>query len=68
LAINRWTARSIEKEEAMRKEVFYYSDGLKISAYLYIPDDWKPGDRPRPAVICITGYSGRKRSCHHRCA
>jgi len=52
----------------MRKEVFYYSDGLKISAYLYIPDDWKPGDRPRPAVICITGYSGRKRSCHHRCA
>ena len=44
----------------MRKEVFYYSDGLKISAYLYHPDDWKPGDPPRPAVICITGYSGRK--------
>jgi len=44
----------------MRKEVFYYSDGLKISAYLYHPNDWTAGDAPRPAVICITGYSGRK--------
>lgn len=44
----------------MRQEVFYYSDGLRISAYLYAPADWKPGDPPRPAVICITGYSGRK--------
>ena len=41
-------------------DVAYYSNGLKIAAHLYRPADWKAGDRPRPAVVCLTGYSGRK--------
>lgn len=44
----------------MYEEVTYFSDGLRISANLYRPRNWKPGDPPRPAVVCLTGYSGRK--------
>lgn len=43
-----------------REDVFYYSDGLKITAHLYRPESWKAGDPPLPAVICLTGYTGRK--------
>ena len=44
----------------MYEEVNYCSDGLKIAAYLYKPKDWKAGDSPRPAVICLHGYTGMK--------
>ena len=44
----------------MHEDIAYFSDGLKIAAHLYRPDDWKPGDPPRPGVVCVTGYSGRK--------
>lgn len=44
----------------MLENITYFSDGLKIAAHLYRPDDWRPGDPPRPAVVCVTGYSGRK--------
>lgn len=44
----------------MHEDVTYFSDGLRIAAYLYRPKDWKPGDPPRPAIVCLTGYSGRK--------
>ena len=44
----------------MRKDVTYYSDELKISAHLYTPPEWKEGSTPLPAVICLSGYSGRK--------
>lgn len=43
-----------------REDVAYYSDGFKITAHLYRPADWKAGDAPLPAVVCLTGYTGRK--------
>ncbi|MDH3738869.1 MAG: alpha/beta fold hydrolase, partial [Alphaproteobacteria bacterium] len=43
-----------------RQDVGYYSDGLKITAHLYRPESWQPGDAPLPAVVCLTGYTGRK--------
>ena len=44
----------------MYKEVSYYSEGLKLAAYLYTPPDWKPGDPPRPGILTLHGYSGMK--------
>lgn len=44
----------------MYQEIFYYSEGLKIAAHLYAPQGWKMGDPPRPAIICLHGYSGMK--------
>ncbi len=44
----------------MYEEIFYYSDGLKIASHLYRPEDWREGDPPRPAIICLHGYSGMK--------
>ena len=43
-----------------REDVVYFSDGLRIAAHLYRPAGWTPNDDPRPAVVCLTGYSGRK--------
>ncbi|NKB49644.1 MAG: alpha/beta fold hydrolase [Alphaproteobacteria bacterium] len=52
---------NVVTEEGMTREnVFYYSDGLKITAHLYRPDSWQVGDAPLPAVVCLTGYTGRK--------
>lgn len=47
-------------EGLTREDVAYYSDGFKITAHLYRPADWKAGDAPLPAVVCLTGYTGRK--------
>ncbi|MFQ6111823.1 MAG: alpha/beta hydrolase [Nitrospinota bacterium] len=44
----------------MYSEVTFYSDGLKIAAYLYPPKDWQPGDPARPAIVSLHGYSGMK--------
>jgi uncharacterized protein len=43
----------------MEEAAYYYSDGLRISAKIYVPDDYKAGEK-RPAVVCIHGYSGRR--------
>ncbi|MCE2947326.1 MAG: alpha/beta hydrolase [bacterium] len=43
----------------MQEDLFYYSDCLKISARLYVPDGLAPGER-RPAVVCVHGNSGRR--------
>ena len=43
-----------------KEDVTYYSDGLKIAAHLYRPAGMKESDPARPAVLCLTGYSGRK--------
>lgn len=43
-----------------RKDVAFYSDGYKITAHLYRPAEWRSGDPSLPAVISLTGYSGRK--------
>ena len=52
---------SVMSEDGMtREDVVYYSDGLKITAHLYRPESWSAGDPPLPAVVCLTGYSGRK--------
>lgn len=50
----------MKTEDFSREDVTYYSDGLKIAAHLYRPAGWAPDDPPRPAVVCLTGYSGRK--------
>ena len=43
-----------------KQDVTYFSNGLKIAAHLYRPADWRAGDPPLPAVVCLTGYTGRK--------
>jgi cephalosporin-C deacetylase-like acetyl esterase len=43
-----------------KEDVTYFSDGLKLAAHLYRPANWSPDDAPRPAVVCLTGYTGRK--------
>jgi uncharacterized protein len=42
------------------QEVVFFSDGLKIAAYLYTPQDWKPDAPARPAIVVLHGYSGLK--------
>lgn len=39
-------------------ELFFYSDGLRITGYLHSPDDWKPGDPLRPGILMLAGYAG----------
>ena len=41
-------------------EVSYYSDGLKISGYLYTPRDWDSGNPDGPAIVTLAGYTGMK--------
>jgi fermentation-respiration switch protein FrsA (DUF1100 family) len=40
-------------------QIFFYSDGLKLSGLVYQPDDLRPGER-RSTVICCHGYTGMK--------
>ena len=35
----------------------FYSEGCKLDGALYLPDDYKPGER-RPAIIPNSGYQG----------
>jgi len=42
------------------KEVEFFSDGLKLAAYLYTPADWAPGTVARPGIVVLHGYSGMK--------
>lgn len=46
--------------ETVWDEVEFYSNGLKVAAYLYRPKDWRLGDPPRPGVVVLHGYSGMK--------
>ena len=39
-------------------DVFFYSEGARIAGYLCAPDDWKPGDPPRPGILVLPGYAG----------
>jgi len=43
----------------MEKQVYFYSDWLRLSGTFYTPDDYKKGEK-RPAIICVHGYSGRR--------
>lgn len=42
----------------MPQDVFYYSNGYKIAASLFVPKGWRPGDESRPAIVALAGYSG----------
>ena len=47
-------------------DVSFYSDGLKIAGYLCAPDDWGPGDAPRPGILILAGFSGNTQAdCTH---
>lgn len=47
-------------------EVTFYSDDRKIAGYVFTPDDWKPGDPPRPGILVLAGYSGNTQAdCTH---
>ena len=43
----------------MQEDLYFYSDCLKISGRMYLPDDYEAGQK-RPAVICVHGNSGRR--------
>jgi fermentation-respiration switch protein FrsA (DUF1100 family) len=39
------------------KKISFYSEGCKLDGTLYLPDDYKPGEK-RPAIIPNSGYQG----------
>lgn len=43
----------------LEKEVWFYSDGLRLEGSLYLPNELKPGET-RPGVIVCSGYLGLK--------
>lgn len=53
----------IEKEvtKMERKEVTFYSDAVPLAGDIYLPDDYKAGER-RAAIILLSGFWGTKGS------
>ncbi len=43
----------------IEENVHFYSDCLKLSGRIYLPEDYQSGER-RPAIICVHGNSGRR--------
>lgn len=43
----------------MKKNISFYSEGVKLDGDLYLPDDLKPGEA-RPGVVLCHGYTGVK--------
>ena len=41
----------------INKETYFYSNGYKLKATLYLPDDYKDGEK-RPCIIPSSGYMG----------
>lgn len=39
------------------RDVAFYSEGAKLIGTIYLPDDYKVGER-RPAVLCNSGWTG----------
>jgi fermentation-respiration switch protein FrsA (DUF1100 family) len=39
------------------RQISFYSEGCKIDGTIYLPDDYKPGEK-RPAIIPNSGYQG----------
>ena len=39
------------------REVVFYSEGAKMVGDIYLPDDYKEGEK-RPAVLCNSGWTG----------
>jgi hypothetical protein len=46
----------------MKKDVFFYSEGIKIAGHLYLPDNYQKGKK-RPGIVIGLGYTGIKE--HH---
>jgi fermentation-respiration switch protein FrsA (DUF1100 family) len=47
------------EETIMRQDVSFESKGLKCAGWLYLPDNYKQGDR-RPAIVMAHGFSAVK--------
>lgn len=45
----------------MKENVTFMSDGLKLSGYITIPDDYKKGER-RPAIMVLHGFGSNQKS------
>ena len=43
----------------MEKSVHFYSEGFKLAAVMYVPDDYQPGQK-RPGIVFCHGYGGTK--------
>ncbi|HET8884504.1 MAG TPA: alpha/beta hydrolase [Candidatus Saccharimonadales bacterium] len=41
----------------IEKKIHFYSEGQKLAGTLYVPDDYKVGEK-RPAIIANSGYQG----------
>ncbi|MGG3471271.1 alpha/beta fold hydrolase [Neobacillus pocheonensis] len=41
----------------IERQIHFYSEGCKLDGTLYLPDDYKPGEK-RPAIIPNSGYQG----------
>jgi uncharacterized protein len=41
----------------IERQIHFYSEGSKLDGTLYLPDDYKPGEK-RPAIIPNSGYQG----------
>lgn len=39
------------------RQISFYSEGCKLDGTIYLPDDYKPGEK-RPAIIPNSGYQG----------
>ncbi len=39
------------------RKIFFYSDGCKLDGKMYLPDDYKEGEK-RPCIIPNSGYTG----------
>ncbi len=39
------------------RKVIFYSEGAKMDGSIYLPDDYKEGEK-RPAVLCNSGWTG----------
>jgi len=48
------------KYERVWDDIEFYSNDLKIAAYLYRPKDWKLHAQLRPGIVILHGYSGMK--------
>lgn len=41
----------------IERQISFYSEGFKLEGTIYLPDDYKPGEK-RPAIIPNSGYNG----------
>ena len=39
------------------RKIYFYSEGYKLDGTLYLPDDYKPGEK-RPTIVPNSGYQG----------